>query len=767
MSLPPPPEPSPSAGLPGYVPGVAPERVATAADPGVADLDTPELVEAEASFLRARRGRDDGWSPSTGLAFSGGGVRSAAFALGVLQVLAGRRLLERFDYVSSVSGGGFASGALVWLLHAGAARGFGVGPDDFPFGAEPRATPPTATGAAPSADGAATDAEMRSSRSAALLNFVRQHGAYLTPGHGITPTAAIAVVLRGILLNLLVWLPILVAAMLALLAASELGGGEVPAERGVPSAFDAALRVAIGFGALFALGGLIYSVSTHPRWNVRKGRYLLHRRYETRMPWILGPLVGAAVLASLPRAADASLGVIGQFGGAAFVAIGLGVGLWSFLRPASGWGAAFVRKRALPVGALLALYGVLLFAYQSALWLYAQAGPSARAIAAGLLVVALVSGRFVNLNYISMQRYYRDRLMEAFMPDLDRALDHAGGPAAEADGRTLSGCLERAPRDAPYPLFNAHLPLARARARRRRLRGGDNFTLSPLYCGSSATGWRRTSSFMDDGMMLPTAMAISGSVNHQQSGLGGVGIALNPLVSLLKVLLNLRMGYWVPNPGGDDQSRRPNHFVPGLGEALGVGQDETGAFQLLEDGGHFDNLGLYELVRRRLRLILACDAGADIDARLSDLHRVLRRVEVDFGARVVFEEAEDYLAVVPGEPAPYPDGAQLAERGHLVGRIDYADGSFGTLVYLKSALVPGMGFAELGYGSRRAGFPQESTVDQFFDEEQFDAHRRLGCELARRLADEVGLEGRMGEAAGASGRDGAAGPSLGAGRSGR
>ena len=50
--------------------------------------------------------------PWTALCLSGGGIRSAAFGLGVLQALAGRQLLGRFDYLSTVSGGGFIGG---WL----------------------------------------------------------------------------------------------------------------------------------------------------------------------------------------------------------------------------------------------------------------------------------------------------------------------------------------------------------------------------------------------------------------------------------------------------------------------------------------------------------------------------------------------------------------------------------------------------------------------------------------------------------------------------
>jgi hypothetical protein len=55
-----------------------------------------------------------------GLAFSGGGIRSATFNLGVLQALAGKRLLQAFDYVSTVSGGGYIGGWLMgWMHHQG------------------------------------------------------------------------------------------------------------------------------------------------------------------------------------------------------------------------------------------------------------------------------------------------------------------------------------------------------------------------------------------------------------------------------------------------------------------------------------------------------------------------------------------------------------------------------------------------------------------------------------------------------------------------
>ena len=716
--------------LQDYVAGVTPEGLAEAILTGVADPGTAQLLEAEKPVVwawRKQTGRPGTHAPGTGLALSGGGIRSAAFSLGVIQALVARDLFKRMDYVSSVSGGGYTAASLVWWLSPTSGGRFGVGSDNFPYGVEP-----------PGSAGPKAGPEQ-----AALLNFLRQHGSYLTPGHGITLTSAIAAVLRGVILNLLVWVPILVWVMILLLALSLLAGSGEASADGAPAAFDAFLWTALGLGGLYLIGCLAYSFSTYSRQAPQAARYLAHRLFESRAFLLLWPLLASATLASLPYAADASLAGLGQFGGAAFVALGLAIGLWGFFRPESSWVVGFVRKRALPLGALLALYGVLLFAYQSAAWLHHNDDPRAWGAAVLLLALAILSGWFVNLNYISMQRYYRDRLMEAFMPDLERARAQEGGAAAAADGLPLSDVLDPGAPAGPYPLINANLPLAASHNRRRRLRGGDNFLLSPLYCGSAATGWRRTRSFMDDGMTLPTAAAISGTVSHRRSGLGGVGLALNPLVSLLMVLLNLRMGYWVPNPRSETQGRRPNHFHPGLQEALAFGRDEHREFLLLEDGGYFDNLGLYELVRRRLRLIVVSDAGADAGARLADLYRVLRLVETDFGARIAFADAEDYRGVVPLQPADYPEGARLAARGFLVGAITYSDGTRGTLIYLKSTLVPHLGFEHFGYGSTRAGFPQESTVDQFFDEEQFEAHRRLGYALTDEMIDETGLEDRV------------------------
>src|SRR5829696_1428993 len=68
----------------------------------------------------------------TALCFSGGGIRSATFGLGIVQALAKNKLLDKFDYLSTVSGGGYLGSwlsAWVWREHAKR-----LDPDDRNFG---------------------------------------------------------------------------------------------------------------------------------------------------------------------------------------------------------------------------------------------------------------------------------------------------------------------------------------------------------------------------------------------------------------------------------------------------------------------------------------------------------------------------------------------------------------------------------------------------------------------------------------------------------
>ena len=349
-----------------------------------------------------------------------------------------------------------------------------------------------------------------------------------------------------------------------------------------------------------------------------------------------------------------------------------------------------------------------------------------------VIVGAVALGVFVNLNYMSIHRFYRDRLMEAFMPDLATA--RAGKPAAArgADEASIHETGYPTPPRGPYHLVNANVVLVDSPEPVRSRRGGDNFIFSPLFFGSNATGWFPAEKFLRGRLSLASAMAISGATLTRITGTAGSGVTRNWAFSLLIAFLKLGLGYWIRNPRFAHTWRmRPNHFHPALYHLFPGNFREDRRFIHLSDGGHFENLALYELIRRKARLILLCDGGADPKFDFFDLTRALRRIWEDFGATIAFQGEESIKRLIPTQPLGFPTGAKAAERGYVEGRITYSDGSDGVLVMLNTTLVEGLDLRILGYRAGHHEFPDEPTSDQFFDPIQFEAYRGLGFHLGK------------------------------------
>ena len=97
-----------------------------------------------------------------------------------------------------------------------------------------------------------------------------------------------------------------------------------------------------------------------------------------------------------------------------------------------------------------------------------------------------------------------------------------------------------------------------------------------------------------------------------------------------------------------------------VNEALGQTSDES-EYVYLSDGGHFENLAIYEMVRRRCRTIVVLDGGCDPEFRYEDLGNALRKIRIDLGIPIDFEDDADAAAA----------GASTALRGRqhpLLGR---------------------------------------------------------------------------------------------------
>lgn len=707
------------------------------------------IRDAEMGYIerwRSARGDDPQAKhtpPLFGLALSGGGIRSATFSLGVMQALAARGLLRKVDCLSTVSGGGYIGSALTWLLSAKAdrtrgdktAQPFGLDADNFPFGSDDPA-PEQPQNAGP---------EQRQ-----MLQYLRDHGYYLTPGSGITALSLLGIVLRGTFLNIAVWMPLFVLFFFLGMLFFNGYAEQLPGMLLLPLLMDDPKATLYGFDLFLSLGCLIlilavvatlvYSVLTRAvRANRHSTTWYRLRRWAERWTTVVFAVVLLLLLVgSLPLVHELLHKAMATVGATALLS-GIGMAMRDFIKPSEG-GSANTGILA-TLAAALFLFGGFLLSYAIAdellLW-----PDHATAITIGIVAWSTVLGWVVNLNYIAIHRYYRDRLMETFMPNIDTALNNDTGAADGANKGYLTELNDPQQPRSPYHLINTNVVLVDSPQGVYNKRGGDSFMLSSLYCGSNATGWCPTASFMQGGMTLATAMAISGAAANPNTGVGGVGLTRNRLVSFVMSLLNLRLGYWAAHP--DNGPEHPaNHFHPGLyafGNVMGGdrwGFQEQRKFLALSDGGHFENTGIYELVRRRAGLIIACDGGADAEFSFSDFQTTIRRVQDDFGVRIrVLDNATpDQVVPVPAEGAAYPKAASFAQQGHMVGCIEYPDDSHGWLIFLKTTLIRELSFKVKGYAAQNDTFPDQSTVDQFFDEVQFEAYRELGYRLAATMLD--------------------------------
>ena len=649
--------------------------------------DFADVARAEHAWLAERRAASGLPPPSddhVGLAFSGGGIRSGTFNLGVLQALQAAGLLRHVDYLSSVSGGGYAACGYHWL----------------------RATAPEAAAdpyAAPSVSGRGT-----------VLDWIRAHGKFLIAQKGYSMRTLFASILASTLMNVVVLGPPLLLAIWALTLAwlPNLGVAQDLGYTMPERHHGFVVLLVLGFAclALFVPIAISFALLTGVP---RLARAVQLDHWRVGMGRLITAGVVLLVVGSIPVATYASEALMRNFESKFAEQIGHHVPyLLSLLSGGAAMAAGENGKKPNPqlamAGLVLLVYGLLLACYHLAVHVGWIASPGFFALAALSLFLACVC----NVNGISMHAYYRARLATSFLPVVkgSRRDDVFSLPIHELEANT----------GAPLPLVNATLNTSCSPDPQRRARMGDCFTYNPLYSGSTATGWRRTAQYARGISALSAAMTTSGAAIDPDT--------INTrsrAMSFLMALLNVRLGYWGENPAHTTMSRLP---LPWwwilLGrEALGFGLDETRARVHLSDGGGFENLGAYELIRRRLRFIVISDAGWDPQRTLSDLGGLIEKVRVDFGARIELtadayeRERRDAFVATPS----------------LLGRVTYADGSQGRILYLRPLLVNGLGADIYAYWRAHPDFPDEPTSQQFYGEAQFEAYRMLGLQLTSQL----------------------------------
>jgi hypothetical protein len=720
----------------------------------VNQTDFAKIRAAELGFINKHHGHPDGVArPLTGLALSGGGIRSAIFNLGVMQALAKRGLMHHLDYLSTVSGGGYTGSSLTWFLNTNIGNDFSERANDpaLPFGTKEHNFPYGTDEPGHIITGKNSHLQRD------LMDHLRRRGNYLTPGEGFTVLTLMAVVLRNALISLMIWIPLIAGVMyLPMLLGSD-GADSIPffyQGIGYGGAF-AVLLFAVSSAVLALLVTFVTTVKANDDVSLSLRR--LTDQWGTRLLNIGFALIGLFVIAWI-GSAEILKAMTTLSMSASSVLIGIVTSLTAMFKPDS----RLVNKVFLPLASGLLAFGLLLCAYKLA-YSAAFIAPPEYLEVLGLtwghvllmtFVSALVLGLVADVNYITIARYYRDRLKETFMPDAN-TLKPDGTQSQPREVWLKDLCQlneneknpDQQPDPGPYHLINTNVVLIDSDDKKYNRRGGDSFILSPLYCGSKATGWLSTSESLYRHLTLGTAMATSGAAVNPNTGPGGRGVTRNRVVSFVLAVLNLRLGIWLPNPDPHAKSSflPPGNFLLsawyGINSWLGgCGYHENAAYLQISDGGHFENLGLYELLRRELDLIIVSDATADYTFTFSDLRRALRFAETDLDVEISFDSDERLSHLVPNDGIDMGSPMAEARKGYLHATIAYKNGKEGSLYYLKSTMIGGQRVRTKSYKLEYPRFPDQPTSDQFFDEAQFAAYRDLGYTIALDMLENCDLK---------------------------
>lgn len=335
----------------------------------------------------------------------------------------------------------------------------------------------------------------------------------------------------------------------------------------------------------------------------------------------------------------------------------------------------------------------------------------------------------VNPNKLSPHYFYQDRLAETYL--LSELADPVGGMQLYRDAMEMplhclhgppagvqSGPADPKPRNtAPYHLISAAINLAGSRDLTRKDRKSGYWLFSKLYCGSTHTGFRPTTTYSKGQLKVAQAIAISGAAASS-----AIGQDTFFAQAFAMVLFNIRLGYWLDNPMNRSGPPRPI-WPQYLWDEVVMHTTENSKLVNLSDGGHTgDNVGIYPLLQRRCKVIIACDAERDPAITFSSFTEALRHAYIDMGIGVDID-----LTLIR------PDSTTGMSRSHCaVGRIRYPDrpDQESYLIYLKNSLNGDEPEPVLNYKSRFQAFPHETTADQFFDDAQFESYRALGVHLA-------------------------------------
>jgi hypothetical protein len=359
----------------------------------------------------------------------------------------------------------------------------------------------------------------------------------------------------------------------------------------------------------------------------------------------------------------------------------------------------------------------------------------------GFLAFGWLMARYININRFSLQGMYRNRLIRAYL-----GASNAGRKCHDFTGFVQSDNFQMHRLDPdlkPFHVMNLTLNLVSSKRLDWQQRKADSFTVTPLHCGSYNLDYRPSREYGGpDGISLGTAIAISGAAASPNMGYNS-----SPVIGFIMTLFNARLGAWLGNPGkaGAKTWRKdgPTSAIASIvREAFGLTNDSS-AYVYLSDGGHFENLGIYEMVRRRCRYIVVSDSGCDPKFAFEDLGNALRKIRIDMKIPVDFEDGSFQLL-------------RKNKRRCAIARIRYSlvddTKDDGFLLYIKPMLRGNEPPDVVSYQTNHADFPHQSTADQFFDESQTESYRMLGLftvdEICQGWDEAGGVQGLIGHIVG-------------------
>lgn len=406
-------------------------------------------------------------------------------------------------------------------------------------------------------------------------------------------------------------------------------------------------------------------------------------------------------------------------------------------------------------------------------------------------VMFFITGSFpAFLNLSSLHNLYGTRLTRAFLGagNVVRLRDKRSGPTDSDPGDQIQmAAYQHAAMSnqtfAPFHLVNTTLNETVSPTRSQLLerdRKGVPLVFAPEGAfvaarskEDAAISWQELG--QAEALSVGQLCAISGAAFSS-----GMGMNTTLGGSLLLVFANIRLGYWWQVRNALARSL-PRYMAPNairawlrrrilptythlLLEMFGM-YFRSGDYVNISDGGHFENTGAYEMLRRKVPTILVCDNGQDHACAFEDMENLIRKARIDLGMEISIPSHSDVAAIMDTASAqlflnsdsgdwrdgllsraPLGPSAPASQKAFclLLKVVDCNNPAWsGHILWMKPCLFDGVPEDVLGYGRRNPNFPQQSTLDQFFDEAQWESYRKLGFTMGSKLLTGTGYADRV------------------------